>query len=88
MIAIGGSVGTGLIIGSGQVLTMSAPGPLIISFLLVGINVYLVTTAVGEMASYLPQQSGFAGYAERFVDPALGFSLGMLHFHRLAGKEH
>ena len=33
-------------------------------------------TALGEMAAYLPHRKGFAGYAARFVDPALGFALG------------
>lgn len=32
--------------------------------------------ALGEMAAWLPLPSGFTGYAHRFVDPALGFSLG------------
>lgn len=32
--------------------------------------------SLGEMASYLPHKKGFAGYATRFVDPALGFALG------------
>ena len=29
-----------------------------------------------KMAAWLPLPSGFTGYATRFVDPALGFSLG------------
>jgi amino acid transporter len=33
-------------------------------------------SALGEMAAYLPHRKGFAGYAARFVDPALGFALG------------
>jgi len=32
--------------------------------------------SLGEMAAYLPHKRGFAGYATRFVDPALGFALG------------
>lgn len=28
------------------------------------------------MAAFLPHKKGFAGYASRFVDPALGFALG------------
>ena len=32
--------------------------------------------ALGEMAAWLPLPSGFTGYAARFCDPALGFSLG------------
>jgi amino acid permease len=31
----------------------------------------------GEMAAWLPLASGFTGFAHRFVDPALGFALGM-----------
>ena len=37
---------------------------------------FLVMSALGEMAAYLPHRKGFAGYAARFVDPALGFALG------------
>ena len=37
---------------------------------------YLVMVGLGEMAAYLPHKKGFAGYATRFVDPALGFALG------------
>jgi hypothetical protein len=29
-------------------------------------------TALAEMSAYLPHKKGFAGYATRFVDPALG----------------
>ena len=36
----------------------------------------LVMVSLGEMAAYLPHRKGFAGYASRFVDPALGFALG------------
>ena len=32
--------------------------------------------SLGEMAAFLPHKRGFAGYATRFVDPALGFALG------------
>lgn len=32
--------------------------------------------SLGEMAAFLPHKKGFAGYATRFVDPALGFALG------------
>lgn len=36
----------------------------------------MVMVALGEMAAFLPHKKGFAGYATRFVDPALGFALG------------
>ncbi|BFZ62076.1 amino acid transporter [Saitoella coloradoensis] len=76
MIAIGGAVGTGLIIGTGSALTRAGPAGVLITYSIVGLIVYAVMCALGEMASYLPLPHGFAGYASRFVDPALGFALG------------
>ncbi|EXJ94892.1 hypothetical protein A1O1_00010 [Capronia coronata CBS 617.96] len=76
MIALGGSIGTGLIIGTGAALARAGPASLFIAYSLVGLNVYVTMTAVGEMATYLPTGVGFSGYAARFVDPALGFALG------------
>lgn len=76
MIAIAGSVGTGLIIGTGAGLAQAGPAPLLIAYSLVGFVVFIVMSALGEMAAWLPLPSGFTGYATRFVDPALGFALG------------
>jgi amino acid transporter len=39
-------------------------------------------SALGEMAAWLPLPSGFTGYAHRFVDPALGFSLGWTYWFK------
>lgn len=76
MIAIGGAIGTGLIIGTGAALARAGPASIFISYTLVGGLVYLVMCALGEMAAWLPLSSGFTGYATRFCDPALGFALG------------
>ncbi|KAF2032055.1 hypothetical protein EK21DRAFT_61693 [Setomelanomma holmii] len=80
MIAIGGAIGTGLIIGTGKALAQSGPGSILIAYTLVGLLVYVVMTALGEMAAWIPHSSGFAGYATRFVDPALGFALGWTYW--------
>ncbi|RDB21180.1 Dicarboxylic amino acid permease [Hypsizygus marmoreus] len=76
MIALGGAVGTGLIIGSGTALRRGGPLGLFLGYSFVGFVCYLVMIGLGEMASFLPHKKGFAGYATRFVDPALGFALG------------
>lgn len=76
MIAIGGAIGTGLIIGTGTALGKAGPGSIFIAYLLVGMLVYMVMCALGEMATWLPTNKNFAGYATRFCDPALGFALG------------
>ncbi|CAG7946096.1 unnamed protein product [Penicillium salamii] len=82
MIAIGGAIGTGLIIGTGEALAKAGPGAILISYAWVGFIVYLVMCALGEMAAWLPLPSGFTGYAVRFVDPALGFTLGWTYWFK------
>ncbi|KAK7467124.1 amino acid transporter [Stygiomarasmius scandens] len=76
MIALGGAVGTGLVVGSGTALQRGGPLGLFLGYGFVGGVCYLVMVALGEMSAYLPHKKGFAGYATRFVDPALGFALG------------
>jgi amino acid transporter len=76
MIAIGGALGTGLIIGTGKALAQAGPGSLFISYTFMGALVFVVMAAMGEMAAWLPLSAGFAGYATRYAHPSLGFTLG------------
>ena len=80
MVAIGGAIGTGLIIGTGSALAQAGPASIFIAYTAVGIVVYLVMCALGEMAAWIPIQSGFTGYAARFVDPAFGFATGYTYW--------
>ncbi|RMD43172.1 hypothetical protein DV735_g1964, partial [Chaetothyriales sp. CBS 134920] len=82
MIAIGGAIGTGLLIGTGSALARAGPGSIFISYTIVGFLVYLVMCALGEMAAWIPLSSGFTGYATRFCDPALGFALGWTYYFK------
>ncbi|RDW77940.1 putative dicarboxylic amino acid permease [Coleophoma crateriformis] len=82
MIAIGGAIGTGLIIGTGKALAQAGPASLLIGYTLVGFECFLVMAALGEMAAWLPLPSGFTGYANRFVDPALGYCLGVNYWFK------
>ncbi|OAL45863.1 dicarboxylic amino acid permease [Pyrenochaeta sp. DS3sAY3a] len=84
MLAIAGAIGTGLIIGSGQGLARGGPGSLFIAYCITGSIIYFVMTAMGEMSSFLPMDQGFSGYADRFVDPALGFATGWNYFFKYA----
>lgn len=76
MIAIGGALGTGLIIGTGAALADAGPGSLFISYTFIGSIVFLVMAALGEMAAWMPLSAGFTGYATRYCHPSLGFALG------------
>lgn len=79
MIALGGTIGTGLIMSSGTALVRGGPLGLCLGFLFVGLICFLTLAALGEMTAYLPHKRGFAGYATRFVDPAVGFALGWIY---------
>ena len=82
MIAMGGAIGTGLIIGTGSALATAGPASILISYSIIGLLVYVVMAALGEMATWLPAAGGFAPYATRFVDPALGFALGYTYWFK------
>ncbi|CCE65591.1 hypothetical protein TPHA_0M00130 [Tetrapisispora phaffii CBS 4417] len=75
MIAIGGSLGTGLLIGTGTALRTAGPASILIAYTFVGTLVFFTMAALGEMAAYIPLD-GFTSYASRYCDPALGFAVG------------
>jgi hypothetical protein len=54
MIAIGGTIGTGLFISSGATINAAGPGGALIAYLLSGLMVYFLMTSLGEMATLLP----------------------------------
>lgn len=76
MIAIGGAIGTGLFLATGQTVNQAGPGGALVAYSCIGIMVYFLMTSLGEMATYMPVSGSFQTYATRFVDPALGFALG------------
>lgn len=76
MIALGGTIGTGLFIASGSAITTAGPGGGLIAYLVMGIMVYFLMTSLAEMATYNPRSGSFTAYANHYVDPALGFAMG------------
>lgn len=76
MIAIGGSIGAGFFVGSGQAFTRGGPGSVLICFLIVGVMIFNVVYALGELAVMFPVSGGFYTYSTRFIDPSWGFAMG------------
>ncbi|CAF4581793.1 unnamed protein product [Rotaria sp. Silwood1] len=74
MIALGGTIDTGLFLASGQVLASSGPDGSFISYVVVSIMVYLVMTT--KLSTQYPISGSFSTYGSRFVDEAFGFALG------------
>ena len=76
MIAIGGSIGTGLFLAMGGTIKDAGPGGAMVAYAVMGIVVYFMMTALGEMATRLPIPGAFTSYADRFIDKAWGFTNG------------
>ncbi|KAK4038745.1 amino acid permease [Parachaetomium inaequale] len=76
MIAIGGSIGTGLFVASGKALHTGGPAAVLIAYLFVGCMLYCTIQALGELAVTFPVAGSFSAYSTRFLDPAWGFTMG------------
>lgn len=75
MITLGGSMGTGIFLSSGNAVYLAGPGGAVLAFMLIGIMIYFLMTSLGEMSAFLPVTGSFCEYCTRFVDPAFGFSM-------------
>ncbi|CAI7583200.1 unnamed protein product [Penicillium discolor] len=84
MIAIGGTIGTGLFISSGTAIAESGPAGALIAYIFVGSIVYSVMSSLGEVATYIPIPGAFTSYAARLIDPSLGFSMGWIYWFNWA----
>jgi amino acid permease len=76
MIAIGGAIGTGLFIGTGQALRAAGPLSLFFGYLYVGVDLVFTVHALGEMAVLFPISGGFVTFSSRFIHHAWGFAVG------------
>jgi amino acid permease len=79
-IAIGGTIGTGLLVTSGSTLAGAGALGALIAYVIAGISIFFVVTSLGEMATLIPVTGSFSSYASRFVDPALGFAIGWIYW--------
>ncbi|CAM1506469.1 Fc.00g061100.m01.CDS01 [Cosmosporella sp. VM-42] len=82
LMAIGGSIGTGLFVGIGGVLSKAGPLSLVLGYLIWGVFfVWPCNLCVAEMCAYLPVRGSIFELASRFIDPALGFAMGWTYFY-------
>src|SRR5574340_659154 len=72
MVAVGGSIGTGLLLGSGAAIRLAGPS-VIISYIIGGLIAFAVTMALGEMSSLHPAAGSFGVYADTYLNPWAGF---------------
>ena len=72
MVAVGGSVGTGLLLGSAAALEIAGPS-VILSYVVAAFIAYTVAMALGELASMHPSAGSFGVYGELYLNQYLGF---------------
>ncbi|GAA5984516.1 hypothetical protein JCM11641_007008 [Rhodosporidiobolus odoratus] len=84
MIALGGTIGTGLFVGAGSALSTGGAAGLFLGYTIMGAVVYSMMVALGEMTTLYPVSGAFVHYASRFVDPSLGFALGWNYWYSWA----
>jgi L-asparagine transporter-like permease len=72
MVAVGGSIGTGLLLGSAAALEMAGPS-IILSYVVAAFLAYTVAMALGELASMHPAAGSFGLYGELYLNQYLGF---------------
>ncbi|KAJ3251185.1 hypothetical protein HK103_002585 [Boothiomyces macroporosus] len=80
MIAIAGTIGTGLFVKSGDVIGGAGALGALAAYVLAGISVFCVVMSLGEMATMIPLSGSFNEYAGRFIDPAVGFAFGWMYW--------
>lgn len=72
MIALGGTIGVGLFMGSTSTIKWTGPSVLL-AYAFVGVLLYAVMRALGEMIYITPGTGSFADYATEYIHPLAGY---------------
>ena len=72
MVAVGGSIGTGLLLGSGAAVSVAGPA-IIFTYLIGAVIAFVVTMALGEVSARHPEAGSFGVAAELYLGPWAGF---------------
>ena len=82
MIALGGTIGTGLFVGSGATLARGGPAFILLCYIIITVLVLFVVTAITEVAAHLPVAGGTMSYfGFRYASNSLGFAMGWLYWY-------
>lgn len=79
MIAIGGTIGTGLFLGSGTTISKTGPSILLV-YLVLGIFFFLMMRAIGEILYSDPSQHTFVSFITRYLGPTVGHFTGWTYW--------
>ncbi|WP_310830797.1 amino acid permease [Paenibacillus pedocola] len=79
LIAIGGTIGTGLFLGSGKAIQQAGPS-IMITYLIVGIAVFFVMRALGELLLSKAGYQSFTDIAGDYLGPRAAFITGWTYW--------
>lgn len=79
LIAIGGTIGTGLFLGSGKAIQLAGPS-IIFAYLIIGIAVFFVMRALGELLLSNAGYQSFTDFAAEYIGPWAGFITGWTYW--------
>ncbi|MGC2247341.1 MAG: amino acid permease, partial [Terriglobales bacterium] len=72
MVAVGGSIGTGLLLGTASAISLAGPA-VILTFVLAAFISWTVALALGELASAHPAAGSFGVYADLYLNQWASF---------------
>lgn len=79
LIAIGGTIGTGLFLGAGKSIALAGPS-IIFSYLLIGIALFFVMRALGELLLSNIGYTSFTEFATEYIGPWAGYVTGWTYW--------
>ncbi|WP_191559855.1 amino acid permease [Metabacillus idriensis] len=79
LIAIGGTIGTGLFLGSGKAIQLAGPS-IIFAYLIVGIALFFMMRALGELLLSKAGYQSFTDIAEDYLGPRAAFVTGWTYW--------
>lgn len=79
LIALGGIIGSGYFLGTGEVVHEVGPS-VFLAYLLGGVIIYLTMLCLGELAVAIPISGSFINYAAEFISPTVACGVGWAYW--------
>ena len=83
MVAVGGSIGTGLLLGSAAAIEVAGPA-VVLTFLFAAFVTWTVALALGELAPLHPSAGSFQRYGDLYLNEWAGFLSGAGYWAAIA----
>ena len=79
MIALGGTIGTGLFLGAGDSIQKAGPAILLV-YIITGLFIFAMMRALGELLLSDHEQTTFIGFIKKYLGPRAGFVMGWTYW--------